>query len=557
MNLDTNDIRIKFSLLLVLFIMLYAQTANSQEVVSDLNTNSTYHNQLFFNRFLINPTFSLVRENKSYLNILHRNQYAAFEDNRQNYFLGFSNQLNNHTAVGIGVYSQWSGVVQEFGFNANYATSVKLGASSKLTFGANLNYYNEGVDKNRVIANQEDTRLLETKKESKISILPAVTLSMGQFDFGLYAVDLLKYNQTSNVFLTSLNDKSIRASLQYTYSFATSKGILNDARLIPLIQLKRKQDNSLGYSGALLLDLPKYGWLQGNYDDVYGVSMGFGFNLSKKMSLGYLLEKDVTQADADLGWNHEVSIAYTFKNENENNTGYSNHSNDQKIDRIIRNYEEQILVLKSENNKKTKKEKSMPIPKVQKDASALAYQNRLVLDELMLRQDSIESERTLALERRFEMIVRALRNDIKTNINSRLQGISSSSNTNMLAANTEYKPKEKTEITRRDFAELPPIKVLNQSNILGVEAGYYVIANVYKNKKYLNSFMKSLKEQGLDAKKFYNKENGLYYVYLADYNVKNEAQTAYVSNLNGKYADDKWIMEVANNSTAIVHNSYE
>ena len=69
--------------------------------------------------------------------------------------------------------------------------------------------------------------------------------------------------------------------------------------------------------------------------------------------------------------------------------------------------------------------------------------------------------------------------------------------------------------------------------------------------------MSSLKKQGLDAKKFYNKENGLYYVYLADYNYKKDATTAYVSDLNGKYEDEKWIMEVADNSTAIVHNTYE
>jgi len=107
--------------------VLGLQSSIAQEQAPTLGTTSTYQNQLFFNRFLINPTFSLVRENKSYINILHRNQYATFEDNDQNYFLGFSNKLNDRTALGISVYSQWSGVVQEFGFNANYATAVRLG----------------------------------------------------------------------------------------------------------------------------------------------------------------------------------------------------------------------------------------------------------------------------------------------------------------------------------------------------------------------------------------------------------------------------------------------
>lgn len=563
MNLDTNNIRNQFSLLLVFYIILYTQITYSQETTTELNSSSTYHNQLFFNRFLINPTFSLVRENKSYLNILHRNQYTAFEDNRQNYFLGFSNRLNDHTAVGIGVYSQWAGVVQEFGFNANYATSVKLGVKSKLTFGANLIYFNEGIDRNRIIINQEDTKISESKKESKLAIQPAITLSMGSFDFGLYAVDLFRYNQTTNDFLTNFNDKSIRASLQYTYSFNANEGLFSSARLMPLVQLRRKQDNSLAYSGSFLLDLPKYGWLQGNYNDTYGMSMGLGFNLSKKMSLGYLLEKDLSHEDADLGWNHEVSLAYTFKNENESIDGFAGYSQDQKIDRIVRNYEEQILKLKADKDKSLATTKSSITDENSstinnnKDFTAMAYQNRLVLDELILRQDSIENARMIALERRFEIIVRSLRNDIKSNIDKRLQDFDSKPSTSMLTANTIQESKKTAKITRKDFAELPPIKVLNQTDIVGVKSGYYVIANVYKSKKYLNSFMTSLKEQGLDAKKFYNKENGLYYVYLADYNYKLDAKSAYVTDLNGKYEDEKWIMEVANNSTAIVHNTYE
>ena len=79
-----------------------------------------------------------------------------------------------------------------------------------------------------------------------------------------------------------------------------------------------------------------------------------------------------------------------------------------------------------------------------------------------------------------------------------------------------------------------------------MSSGYYLIANVYKNEKYLNAFMKSLKQKGLNAKQFYNTENGLYYVYLADFHNKAAAKNAYVSNLQGRYRDEKWIMEVYN-----------
>lgn len=539
-------------LLFLLFVIQFYGIAYSQEVTPNLNTKSSYHNQLYFNRFFINPTFSLVRENKSYLNILHRNQHTSFEDNRQNYYLGFSNKLNDHTALGIGVYSQWAGVVQEFGFNTNYATSIKLGANSKLTFGTNLTYFNEGIDKNRVVLIESDTQISESTKESKIAIQPGLTLSLGSFDFGLYAVDLLKYNQTTNAFLTNLSEKSIKASLQYTYSFKFQKGLLENARLMPLLQLGKNRNNEFELVGSLLLDLPKHGWFQTSYDPKYGNSLGIGFMLSRKMSIGYLIEKDLKKKDADLGWNHEVSMAYTFSNQNGADEWVEN-SEDNKIDQIVRNYEEQIAQLTADKNL----DKDNEIYKNKLVINKLAYENRLILDQLILRQDSIEVARTAALERRFEMIIRSVRNDIKTSIKSNLKDFKGSQKTMLATTQKKQGNTNKENINKERFIDINelPIKILNSSNIVGVESGYYVIANVFKNKNNLIAFIKNLKEKGLNPKQFHNKENGLSYVYLADYNYKGDAKMAYASNLNGKYQEEKWIMEVSDNS-AIVHNTY-
>ncbi len=521
-----------------------------QEANPNLSSKSTYHNQLFFNRFLINPTFSLVRENKSYLNILHRNQYATFDDNNQNYFLGFSNRLSENTAVGIGVYSQWAGVIQEFGFNANYATAVQLGDKSKLTFGTNVTYFNEGLDKNRVVVTENDPEIGDANKESKIAIQPGITLSVGKFDFGLYAQDLIKFNQTTNEFLTQLNDKSIRGSLQYTHTFNSSRGLFEKARFMPLVQMGKNSDGSLAYLGSILLDMPNYGWFQSTLDDTYGISMGLGFNLSKKMSLGYLMEKDIKQKEADLGWNHELSLAYTFKNDDEKNS-YVDSSNDAKIDRIVRNYEEQILRLTAENGKKKdKNKKNFEIREDGNETNALAFENRLILDEMILRQDSVERARSKEFEKRFETIVRILRNDLKQSIKPENKMFNNPKSGTLVANNEQEVSKKAIPTVTKKYEKLP-IKILDQSEFIDVKSGYYVIANVYKNKRYMNAFMDTLKEQGLDPKKFYNKQNGLYYVYLADYNYKKDAQTAFVSNLNGKYRDEKWIMQVnASNATA-------
>ena len=50
----------KIYLLLLLCGILGTMAAFAQET-GNSGSNSTYHNQLFFNRFLINPTFSLVQ----------------------------------------------------------------------------------------------------------------------------------------------------------------------------------------------------------------------------------------------------------------------------------------------------------------------------------------------------------------------------------------------------------------------------------------------------------------------------------------------------------------
>ncbi|MDO6490957.1 MAG: type IX secretion system membrane protein PorP/SprF [Cellulophaga sp.] len=660
----------KIYLLALICIVLGLQTVTAQEAtVSENSSSNSYHNQMFFNRFLINPTFSLVRENKSYLNILHRNQYATFDDNVQNYFVGFSSKINDNAAFGIGIYSQWAGVVQEFGFNANYATAVQLGEKSMLTFGANVTYFNEGLDKNRIVADNNDLQLIDAKKESKLAIQPAITLSVGRFDVGIYAKDLVRYNQTTNAFSTNFNDKSVKASLQYTQPFNATRGLFAEARFMPLVQVGKNENGNISYIGSMLLDLPKYGWLQSTIDNEHGVSMGLGFNLNNKMSLGYLLEKDIMNNETDLGWNHELSLAYTFKNNGPAfATNDKQESQDRKVDNIIRNYEEQILALmedqkrdkerivalesgkdatrmaisskkreneilalitkqnslkreqdntpksnttnnsnintyasttntpknkvqdkfnsivknfesqsvtlnskkKKDNRKNKRASKSRAVTEqttVQTDVNSLAYENRLILDELILRQDSIENARSRDLEKKFESIVRILRNDIKQNLQTTAQEVNTVPNSAVAATTTKkvtYKldaDKKVAATTENKKFKKIPLKVVNQSDMDGVKSGFYVIANVYKTKKYLDAFMAKLKKENIDAKQFYNKENDLYYVYLADYSYMQDAEDAYASNLNGKYQDEKWILKVDkptySASTATASNIYE
>ncbi len=528
-------------LLLVAFTATQGIISQETETTNQYNIESPFHNQLFFNRFLINPTFSLVRENKSYLNVLLRNQYASYENNNQNYYLGFSNKLDKNTALGLGVYGRWSGIIQEFGFNANYATAVQLGEKSALAFGTNVNYLSQGLDKNRIVTNESDPILEEARKENKVTVEPGINLSLNKFDFGLYFRDLVVYNQTLNALETNLGVESITGTFQYSHTFKKATGLLANGRLMPMVQIGTNALGDVSYTGSVLLDLPAFGWLQTTYHDSYGFSSGIGVNLNKKLSLGYLMEKNLTQVGENLGWNHELSLAYSF-DDDLRGVGIDvniadNQSEDARIDEVVKNYEEQILNLKKELTKGA--------PALL-DENSVAYENRLILDELILRQDSIEKARDEMFEKRFETMVRLIRHEIKQDYQEPKPKKKSSYANSRLAENTNTTKKNYRANYRTDLFEKAPIKSQDGSNVVGVKSGYYMITNVFKNQTYLKSFMDNLKKKGLDAKKFYNKENGLHYVYIADFKSKSEATDAYGDDLAGMYQEDKWIMEVYN-----------
>ncbi|MCK0192105.1 PorP/SprF family type IX secretion system membrane protein [Arenibacter sp. F20364] len=634
-------------LLLILFCIALCNNAIfGQEANSDFNSSTSYHNQLVFNRFLIHPAYSLVRENKTYVNILHQNQYATFNDNNQNYFLGYGNKLNDNTAMGIGVYTNRAGVMQEFGLNANYATSVQLGRNSNLSFGTNVTYLNSGIDKSRIIASENDPEILDARKETKLAFQPGVVLSLGQIDVGLYAQDLISYNQTTNSVITDFSDKTLKASLQYTHELDARRGLFTNARIMPLIQVHRTEEADFSFAGSVLLDLPDYGWVQSTLDDRYGLSVGLGFNLGKKMTLGYVFEKNFLKYGASLGWNHELSLAYTFKNDFPNtskpivNSTYRKptSSKKRKSDPIVKKYEQEIHKLKAEIKRRDQGLKSSN----QEDSeviddyvvnegsgnqmlrlgssydsndnsnnncecqSALAYQNHLllkelvknqyakkeyaknedskdhiinltvntanadkndgcqntlasenrsILDGLILRQDSLETANKREIDKRFDMLVRILKDEIKQNMKTDLQKLNSEQYETALADVEEKTIYRINNAEKKDYAKLP-IRMEEQSGITGVKTGYYLIANVYKNKENVDSFINDLEHKGIHAKQFFNKENGLYYVYLADYNKKNEAEMAYTTDLDGKYQKEKWIMKVYNNS-GTADNLYE
>ena len=567
---------LKKRLIYLFLLFLVFAKVNAQEENPFISYDVPAQNLLKYNRFLINPTFSTVREDKSYINLLHRNQSVQFDDNNQNYFLSYSGRVNDRTGLGLSLYTQRKGLLSNFGVLANYAYGVKLNDKSNLTFGANMSYYNSGFDEGRASTIEIDPLLAGLQDQSLLSIQPGLNLSYGKFDVGVFAENLFDYNLKTSESVTEFKDKTFSGHLQYTHQFKNASGILEEGRLMPLARARKVGEEDLTLGGSLILDLPKLGWLQAGYDSFYGAAAGVGFNLNRRISLGYTMEKGLSSNFDNFGVTHEISFAYSFTpNLTEDRVLFE----DEDMDNVENDFEQETNTLATNEE-------------IQELKRKLA-ENDAIIQELMFRQDSLESTRQSDLERRFSMVMRMVRNETNGNnpeLERRAEALfkgedessdvaltnpSDNVNTSMDGGN-EYVATELNETkpvrtvapkpalyasvsnadknsnanprTRTAIAQ-DKIKSRRFKDLPEVTDGYYIVANVYKGGRYMDNFINKLNDDGISADYIDNPNNGLKYVYLNRFDTFDQAEAAAKSNLNGSYDGPTWIMNIDNRYT--------
>ncbi|MBS9461301.1 type IX secretion system membrane protein PorP/SprF [Flagellimonas sp. 389] len=549
-------------LLLFIILILSFSGVRAQEETQFVEYDVPSQNLLKFNRFLINPTFSTVREDKSYINLFHRNQSVSFNDNNQVYFLSYSGRVGDRSGVGLSLFTNREGLFNNFGVHTNYAYGIKLSEKSNFTFGANFSYYQSAFNQDRANALDDDPLLNSLESSSLITFQPGFNISYGKFDFGAFAENLFDYNLKNSESITDFNEKTYSGHLQYTHQFENASGILEQARLMPLARVRQVGQEDLVLGGSLLLDLPKLGWIQAGYDDFYGAAAGLGFNLNRNLSLGYTIEKGLTNNFENFGVSHEISLAYSF-------------TPNLTEDRVMLEKEDESLVENETTPEEelTISEKDLKIAYLEEKLA----ENDVILDELLLRQDSIETTRTSDLERRFETVMKMVRRETRgqmpeleekakevyfanmdsVDIKSSKQtepalaenGLSNTTAAKKVIRLNESRPTNLAENTtaKRDRTNRYNTKKVGRFkrfSIPNVESGHYLIANVFKDENNVDSFLEELQAQGIDAGYFENPKNSLNYVYLKGYRSKQDAVDAYHSQLNGAYQGDAWVMNV-------------
>jgi len=552
----------KLRLLYILLILSTCLFAQEDAPVASIDIPA--QNSLKFNRFLINPTFSTVNEDYSYFNLYHRNQWVNFEDNYQTYLGSYSGRISDRSGLGLSVYHQRFGTISNFGVMANYAYGIRLSEKSNLTFGFNLSYYNSGVDKSNINPSQpDDPTIADLQDGSLLSFQPGINLSIGSFDVGIYAENAFDYNLRTNESLTDFNDKTFTGHLMYTNRFKNGVGIMEDAKLSALTRVRRVGEEDLNLSGSLILDLPKLGWIQTGYDDYYGIAAGLGFNITKRLSLGYTMEKGVSGQVSNFGLTHEINFAYSFQPTLSENRVFEDLEED-----------EELLLVENETPQDTITDKDAEIARLRK----LVAENNMIIDEMMFKQDSMEEARKNDVNKRFAYIIKYVNDnkgkgneqEVKARAVAMMKEIDEeayekaqikytndynnigTSNKRSYAKNTQSKDSEvspKPVGSTNVSSDKRITASATTTNLANVDDGAYVIANVFKKDEYLNKFLEELKSKGIDADYF--EKNGLKYVYIERYATVKEAQQAQQDNFNGTYSDAVWVLNIDNNKNGI------
>lgn len=275
-----------------------------------------------FNRHLVNPTLSIYNSYKTEYVAYHRNQWFDYDESPKTYMINYSGNNYENTGYGLGIYQQEVGIWKSIGGIANYAKGVHLNDNTILSIGFNMLFYNSGLNRGKIITGQADPLLEQYDNSSVLMLNPGMSIQIDKFNFGVYGDNLVDYDFKQSGMQTKFGEKTISSHLSYIYTLEDASNLFENSSLTFLARGKYLEMKEIDYSGGILYNVPRAGWLQGSFSDYYGISGGLGLNISQKIAIGYNYEKGLGNEITNLGATHEIFLALTLDS-NEEFTAYS------------------------------------------------------------------------------------------------------------------------------------------------------------------------------------------------------------------------------------------
>ncbi|UFH36281.1 PorP/SprF family type IX secretion system membrane protein [Flavobacterium acetivorans] len=290
---------------------LYSQTTTAEDGV--VSFALPVRNSLKFNKFIINPTFSFVREQSTFVSFYNKRQWVQFDNAPQTYLFSYAGRLSETQGIAVGLFQQNYGVFTTFGAVTNFAQNVELDQDSNLTFGLNLGFYKSGFNSGKVITNYPDPSLDNIPSNFLFAANPGINYGTAFLDFGISLNNLFLYNLKTSQLIQDDPEKSIELHLMHT-GYLDSYGFFDKSKFSALVKTELKKEKTV-VSGLMMFTIPSGVWAQAGYNTLYGASAGLGLNITPKISVEYNFEK-ATGNLSNFGSSHEITLAYNFTSKN-------------------------------------------------------------------------------------------------------------------------------------------------------------------------------------------------------------------------------------------------
>jgi type IX secretion system PorP/SprF family membrane protein len=362
---------------LALFVFEFIQAQDGPVLTFNVPTQNT----LVFNRHLINPAFSFVKETDTYLTLYHRNQWIEFNDSPELYMISYAGKVGERSGAGIGLYQQNLGIITSFGGVANYAYSIKLKENISLALGFNLAYYATGVNSNRAVSSEPDPAIMELANNSVLTLKPGINVTWGSFDVGVYAENLVDYDFKSSSMIEEYSNKTFSGHVMYHHYLKSQKGIFDNGffRIMMRGRINEIEDFKVG--GSFLVNFPYLGWVQTGIDDYYGVSIGLGGHLTNRLSLGYTYERVIGEGTVNFGPTHEITLAFRFPYKKDNTTTRTFDNTKNNTETVTNEMDDEIIASEvPEDEEELVEEEAVYAPENQ-NKSALANEKTVDLSK--------------------------------------------------------------------------------------------------------------------------------------------------------------------------------
>lgn len=299
------------SVVKLVLLFFVCKSTNAQNIVNQFDM--PLQSFLKYNTTVINPGLSVFNPKKIEILAFYRNQSSDLVDAPKTYLLNFNSNNYKKSGYGLSVYQKTVGVFKSFGAIANYAKGINLNEENVLSLGFNIIAFNTDLNSNLFKLGQESDPIFQNfEKTNSIILNPGVSLQLSRINFGITVPNLFDYNFRIKKQTTDFANKTYVSHLKFESLKNESDNLFENANLSITAIGKYKKDTDLEYTGGIVYNAPKMGWLQGSYNSVYGICGGAGINVSPKMAIGYAYEKNIINKLTDIGATHDVFLTFNF-----------------------------------------------------------------------------------------------------------------------------------------------------------------------------------------------------------------------------------------------------